>query len=61
MPNLTTNEAAAELNVDPSRVRVLCRTGRLGKKFGRDWVITHADVKRYLAAGPRKPGRKITL
>lgn len=56
--NLTTNEAAAELKVDPSRVRVLCRSGRLGKKFGRDWVITHADVRRYLKAGPMKPGRK---
>jgi len=57
--NLTTNEAADRLNVDPSRVRVLCRSGRLGKKFGRDWVITHADVRRYLKAGPRKPGRKV--
>ena len=56
--HLTTAEAAAILSVDPSRIRVLCRSGRLGRKFGRDWVISNADVARYLKIGPRKSGRK---
>jgi len=57
MNPLTTAEVAARLSVDPSRVRRLCRTGRLGKKFGHVWLITDADVAAYLKAGPLPAGR----
>ena len=52
-------EAAAVLGVDQTRVRVLCRSGRLGRKHGRAWLITEKDLKRYLDAGPMKPGKKV--
>ena len=51
-------EAAAALGVDQTRVRVLCRSGRLGRKHGRAWMITEQDLKRYQDAGPMKPGKK---
>ena len=53
-------EAAAALGVTDTRVRVLCRSGRLGRKHGRAWMITNKDVERYLNAGPMKPGKKVT-
>lgn len=56
---LTTSDAARVLGVDPSRVRVLCRTGRLGRKHGHAWLITSQDIDAYRAAGPRKSGPKI--
>jgi len=51
-------EAAAALGVTDRRVRVLCRSGRLGRKHGRAWMITDDDLKRYRDAGPLKPGVK---
>ena len=57
MDTLTTTEVARRLSIDQSRVRKLCRTGRLGRKFGHVWMITEADVEAYLQAGPRKAGR----
>ena len=54
---LTVTEVARRLSVDPSRVRKLCRTGRLGTKFGRAWMITEEHVAAYLQAGPRPAGR----
>jgi hypothetical protein len=52
-------EAAAVLGVNETRVRVLCRSGRLGCKHGRDWMITEKDLKAYRDAGPMKPGKKV--
>ena len=52
-------EAAAALCVDQTRVRVLCRSGRLGRKHGRAWLITEKDLKAYRDAGPMKPGKKV--
>ena len=52
-------EAAALLGVNDTRVRVLCRSGRLGRKHGRAWLITDQDLKRYWDAGPMKPGKKV--
>ena len=52
-------EAAAALGVDQTRVRVLCCSGRLGRKHGRAWMITEQDLKRYQDAGPMKPGKKV--
>jgi hypothetical protein len=51
-------EAAAILGVNDTRVRVLCRSGRLGRKHGRAWLITEKDLKAYQDAGPMKPGKK---
>lgn len=61
MINLTAKQAAERLGVDPSRVRVLCRSGRLGRKFGHIWLITDADVAAYLKAGPKPAGRPVKL
>ena len=52
-------EAAAALGVTDRRVRVLCRSGRLGRKHGRAWLITEKDLKAYRDAGPMKPGKKV--
>jgi len=52
-------EAAEALGVTDTRVRVLCRSGRLGRKHGRAWMITKQDLKRYMEAGPMKPGKKV--
>ena len=54
----TSNEAAEELQIDPSRIRKLCRAKRMGTKIGRDWMITAAELKRYRKIGKLKPGRK---
>lgn len=43
---LTTDQAAARLNVTPARVRVLIREGRLpAEKFGRAHMIRESDLK----------------
>ena len=48
---LTTKQAAAALGVTDSRVRQLLIDGRLkGEKVGRDWIISEADIKKYLAS-----------
>jgi hypothetical protein len=44
---LNTVDAAARLGVTEGRVRVLCREGRLGKKVGRNWIITAGDLRRF--------------
>ena len=51
-------EAAEALGITDTRVRVLCRSGRLGRKHGRAWMITDTDLKRYRDAGPMPPGKK---
>jgi len=55
--HLTTDDVADQLGISSSRVRLLCRLGRLGHKHGRDWVITAANVRQYLNRGPLPPGR----
>ena len=57
MRYLSTTEAAAVLNVDPSRVRLLCKLGRIATiKIGNTYGIAEEEVQR-LAASPRRPGR----
>ncbi len=56
-PEHTTKEAAVILKLDVSRVKQLCRAGRLGTKNGSRWVITDEQIVEYLHAGPRKAGR----
>lgn len=56
---LTTNEAAAALNVSPQRVRVLIRSGRLKAKIVGEgnratYLIAPADLE---AVRHRKAGR----
>ena len=52
-------EAAEALGVTDRRVRVLCSSGRLGRKHGRAWIISEKDLKQYRDAGPIKPGKKL--
>jgi excisionase family DNA binding protein len=53
----TTTEAAAALHVDPSRVRLLCKLGRIETiKIGNTYGIAERELERLLAT-PRRPGR----
>ncbi len=57
---LTSTQAAAELNIDVSRVLQLCRAGRLGHsrpKHGKAWVITWTEINAYRTEGPLPSGR----
>lgn len=58
MKTYTSNEAAAELGIDVSRVLQLCRAGRLGHtKHGNAWVIKASDIARFRSVGPLPSGR----
>lgn len=60
MKTYTATQAAIELNIDVSRVLVLCREKRLGytlPKHNRQWVITYTEIDTYRALGPRRAGR----
>jgi len=55
----TTLETAVELDVDVSRILLLCRRKRLGytlPRHGRAWVITAQEIAAYREIGPIKPG-----
>jgi excisionase family DNA binding protein len=53
----TTTEAAAALRVDPSRIRLLCKMGRIETiKVGNTYGIAENEVQRLIAT-PRRPGR----
>lgn len=56
MDVLTIQEVADELNVTPGRVRQLCQENLLGRKFGRQWLITRAELDEYKNTR-RPPGR----
>jgi excisionase family DNA binding protein len=58
MKMLTTKEAAAILQLDASRVRLLAAQGRLrgAQKIGRDWVIPESAARAY-AQTERRAGR----
>ena len=57
MRYLTTTEVAATLHVDPSRVRLLCKLGRIETiKVGNTYAISEHELARF-AAIPRRPGR----
>jgi len=57
MRYFTTTEAAAVLNVDPSRVRLLCKLGRIETiKIGNTYGIAESELERF-AALQRPPGR----
>ena len=53
----STTEAAGLLHVDPSRVRLLCKRGRIKTiKVGGTYGIAQSELARF-AAVPRRPGR----
>jgi excisionase family DNA binding protein len=57
MRYLTTTEAAGILQVDPSRVRLLCQRGRIKTiKIGNTYAIPQRELERF-AAMPRRAGR----
>jgi excisionase family DNA binding protein len=57
MRYLSTTEAAAMLRVDPSRVRLLCKRGRIKTiKVGGTYGIAQSELERF-AALPRHAGR----
>lgn len=57
MRYLTTTEAASVLHVDPSRVRLLCKLGRIETiKIGNTYAISEYELNRF-AAIPRRAGR----
>lgn len=43
----TTAKAAEKLGISEIRVRQLCQQGRLGRKVGRDWVISLDEINDY--------------
>lgn len=54
------SKTALELDIDVSRVLLLCRQKRLGytlPKINGAWVITDAEIAEYRRIGPKKPGR----
>lgn len=53
---LTTTEAAKILGVTQGLVRRWCGQGRLGKRVGRDWILSVAEVKRFAKSGRLRPG-----
>jgi excisionase family DNA binding protein len=57
MRYFTTTEAAAVLHVDPSRVRLLCKLGRIETiKIGNTYGIAEGELQRF-AALERPAGR----
>lgn len=49
-------EAAEHLGLEVSGLRRYCAEGRLGRKVGKSYIISHAELERF-AAIPRPPGR----
>ena len=57
MRYFSTTEAATILHVDPSRVRLLCKQGRIKTiMVGNTYAISERELSRF-AAKPRRPGR----
>lgn len=60
MRYLSIADAATRLGIDPSRVRVLCRSGRIkAQRPGRDWLIPEGAIVAYEGQrrGPGRPRR----
>ena len=60
----TTEQVSQMIGVTDARVRqmAIASNGAIGRKWGRDWVFTDADLdrmrQRNTAPGPRGPRRK---
>lgn len=48
--------AAKELGIDATTLRRHCKKGHLGRKHGRDWLITRQELEAFRKSR-RKPGR----
>jgi predicted site-specific integrase-resolvase len=44
---LLTNEAAKKLGISIRRIQQFCRSGRLGQKVGRDFIIDESSLKKF--------------
>ena len=53
---LTVKEAAKELGVSGRRVLQFCKSGRLGKQYGWQWLITREELEAFKNL-PRPQGR----
>ncbi len=59
MEYFSTTQAAERLRLDPSRVRLLCKQGRIrALKIGNTYIIERPELERF-AAIPRLPGRPL--
>ena len=56
MEILTVAQAAQELAITENTVRQYCQAGRLGRKFGRQWIITRQELDQFKEQR-RPPGR----
>lgn len=56
MNMLSVSQAAEVAGLSATRIRAFCRTGRLGQKVGRSYVIPETELRAFLAL-PRPPGR----
>ena len=54
---LTTRQVAKMLGVCRQRVIFYCKAKRLGRKIGRDYAVTRAEVKAFAKSGRRPVGR----
>lgn len=54
---MTVEEVAEALGISRQRVYEYCRAGRLGQRWGKRWVITGEDFKRFKAVYTGVPGR----
>lgn len=56
----TVTEAAEALELSEPRVRTLCQEGRMGRKVGRDWVITAEEIEAMRdRPGPGRPRKMV--
>jgi excisionase family DNA binding protein len=53
---MTVAEVAEDLQVSQEYIRKLCQAGRLGRKVGRQWLITREELQAFKATR-RPPGR----
>ena len=56
MTTYTTREVASQFLITPDRVRKLAIARRIGRRHGREWLFTDADVAALSVKG--KPGRR---
>ena len=56
MEILTVAQVAKELDITGNTVRQYCQAGRLGRKIGRQWLITREELDTFKEQR-RPPGR----
>lgn len=53
---LTVLEISAKLGMRPRTIQRYCRSGIVGRKIGRDWLLSDADVEKLRALAGRPAG-----